>query len=42
MDILALLQAPENEKTEFKEAKNDFDFEKLVKLRCTPLVGQFS
>lgn len=34
MDIPTLLLAPEGETIEFKEAKTDFDFEKLVKYAC--------
>ena len=34
MDITKLLNAKEGENIEFKEAKNHFDFEKLVKYAC--------
>ena len=34
MDITKLLSAKEGENIEFKEAKNHFDFEKLVKYAC--------
>ena len=34
MDIQDLLKEKEGENCEFKEAKNNFDFEKLVQYAC--------